>query len=359
MFKRISIIFFIAAFSLTGCSPAPKEASFSLDHDHFTVSSWQRDGSQIETVKGKLSLDQKPIEHASIQIGEKKKISTDQHGEFSFTVDKTAISERRITISSLDGAKIGGKVLTENQKKIIQTQTTIVSVDFPIKILKEQPDSNNPNQVVIDAQIQLEKGMKFQFPSFNSYTMHGIIKDAKGNPVKGAVVSTVRSTNRDVGEGFNQSKPSKEDGSYAMMYIPENDEETQLRINTGDIMYKLPANKFFHFPDGTSSEVDLILPEKGDIIDDKPPALVAKTYLGANYQGVLVGVQTDASVTIPDEAGNFKIKLKKEDWVNSPRFFETIWSGFSASELKPGDFAPANLKQSLKNEEPQNIRVSN
>jgi hypothetical protein len=360
MIKKTSIALLIAALWLSGCTKMPKEATILLDHDHFTVSAWKHDGSQVETIKGKLLLDQAPVENASIRIGEKKTLKTDKNGEFSFTVDTSAISEKNIKVNSLDNAKKDGIALNEKEKQLAQAQEKTVSVYFPIKVVKEEKDPNNAEFVIVDAQLGFDKDMKFPTPRFDSYVMKGIVKDSKGNPVRGAVVNTVRSATRDVGEGFNQSKPSGEDGSYTMLYLPESGEETQLRVTVGDIQYKLPQDKYFYFPEGTSSHIDITLPENSTIIDDKPPTLVAKTYPGANYKGVLIGivVHSEAQITIPDTEGHFQVKVKKDIWNDQIRFYETMWSGFSDVELKGGDVLPKNVIQLPKTEEPKDIAVS-
>jgi hypothetical protein len=360
MIKKTWIALLITASCMSGCTKTPKEATLLLDHDHFTVSAWKHDGSQVETIKGKLLLDQAPVENASIRLGEKKTLITDKNGEFSFTEDKSAISEKNIKVSSLANAKIDGIALNEEEKQLAQAQEKIVSTYFPIKVVKEEKDPNNAEFVMVDAQLEFDKDMKFPTPRFDSYVMKGTVTDSKGNPVKGAVVNTVRSATRDVGEGFNQSKPSGEDGTYTMLYLPESDEETQLRVTVDDIQYKLPQDKYFYFPEGTSTHVDITLPENGTIIDDKPPTLVAKTYPGANYKGVLIGIvdHAEAQITIPDTEGHFQVKVKKDLWNDQIRFYETIWSGFNDVELKGGDVVPASVIQLPKPEEPKHIAVS-
>jgi hypothetical protein len=131
-----------------------------------------------------------------------------------------------------------------------------------------------------------------------------------------------------------------------MYYWPE-DEETNLSVTIGARRYTLPEGKVFIMPEHTSVEIDITLPRKNTVIDDKPPSLVSQTSPGAMYTGVLVGLNVPKnvpySVTIPEKNGKFILTVSKKIWGQKPAFFETKLSKFVEGRLTWGDALPSTF----------------
>jgi hypothetical protein len=354
----MTITFLIIAL-LPGCKSASSShmsASIHLDQEALPIMGWKQDGSQTRTVQGTVLLNGSPVSDVELQIGDNRIAKTDDHGAFSLLIDQSNLSRTAIKIKSAGAAKVKGRVISTSEKNALLNQQTYINAAFPIKLTS--PPKASPDGKSVELQAKLITDIH-PFPTIrlDQYRITGIVLNAAGSPVQGAVVSIAR----DGGEGFAQSPPSDAKGYYAMPYLSDEDEDTDLRVSVGDKQYNLPPGRTYHFPGNTSVEVDITLPVQGTYLIDKEPYLDSKTTQGAQYQGIYAGLQvpdgTPYKLTVPLEDGSFTATLPKDVWDKHPAFYESKITAVSQDRINPGDPIPAGLIKPPKATEPQNIQT--
>jgi hypothetical protein len=341
-----------AAMLLAGCTnnnenaeQAPtttaEQVAIELDQSVFSIKQWNVDNSHLTPLVGRVMADGKPVIGIEVGTG-KRTITTDESGSFEMLVDRSIPQSIHLQISNAEQATIEGKVVGSSTQELLKAAVSRVDVYYPIQVTEVKADAEDPAMVEVHARAVLEEGNTFPKTTLDKYVIQGVVKDAKGNPVEGAMVSFIR----DNGEGFSRSEPSNADGEYRMYYFPEEDEDLILNVHVGDARYTLPENRVYRFPEGTSVNTDIILPETGKIITDQPPTLVSKPAKGALYWALVIGLSVDASVeytiSLPQEDGSFVLKIAKAEWDKSPTFFQTEMRQFSETEIKVGDVIPSS-----------------
>jgi hypothetical protein len=315
------------------------EAALKLAENNFAASGWKADNSHHKTVIGTLTVNGKAVVKAMLQISDKRKMETNEKGEFTLMVDTNMIEKAIIRVISLDEATIDGEKVDGKTKEELLTQKETLTVYHPISV--DKVETNIENSSLVNVYVKAETGKDDQFPKFGveKFSIAGSIKDSSGNAVEGATVNI----RRDGVEGFSMSNPSDKEGKFALYYIPEDDENHifYVHLPSKDVTYTLPQGKTFLFPGDHGVNIDITLPKEGTIIDDKPPTLVTTTAPGALFKGILIGVNVDEnvaySVSVPKRDGTFMVTLPKTEWEKSPTFFETLYRGFHLEEIKPGD----------------------
>jgi hypothetical protein len=351
------IAIIITACSLPACSISAKERviELGLDQSSFSIAPWKFDGSHMITAHGRLLIDGHPVAHAAVQVGDQRKLETNDNGTFDIQIDQSKPLKVPLRVTDVEQAALEGKAINKQLGQKLLGTSTEFNVYYPIEITQVQTSAQNPDMVEVHGRAQLRGDASFPTLLVDKYSIFGVVKDAAGNPVKNAIVNIRRSGV----EGYAKSEPSNNNGEYSLMYLPEADEDTHLLVHVGDTHYQLPANKVYHFPDDTSIETNIMLPKEGTIIDDKPPTLVSKTAPGAFYKGTLIGLKvndgSEYSLTIPMQDGSFSLKVPKKIWDQSPPFFETEMSRFSQKPISPGDFVPSTFIQKPGPSEPDHI----
>jgi protocatechuate 3,4-dioxygenase beta subunit len=96
--------------------------------------------------------------------------------------------------------------------KNLKKQVVNLDVYDSIKILKTEEKGAK-----IDVQAQLKSAGNNQYSSVkvDKYIAEGIVKDANGKPVSGAVVSMIENDP----EGWAKEKPTNEKGEYSLIFI--------------------------------------------------------------------------------------------------------------------------------------------
>ena len=331
------------------------EASLKLEATDITVSEWKYDSSHLESVKGKITVDGKPVENAEVQISDKRTMNTDQNGEFKVLISRNTLAEHRIYVANADEAKIDGKVVDKQTKKSLLSLEQNIVVNYPIEIEKVEENKDDSNLVDVYGKAILAEDQEFPNFTVSKYRISGTLKDAAGNPIEGATVNF----RRDGVEGFTMSNPSDKDGYYQMYYLPEDEENHYMNVLYKDVYYTLPDERAYLFPEDISINIDITLPEEGTFIKDEPPTLVSKTAKGALYVGTFIGVNIDENVkytlTIPKTDGTFKLTLPKEEWDKNPTFFETKQYIFLEDPKHAGDLVDSDFISDLKETDPNEI----
>lgn len=345
----------LASLVAAGCTQQAKEVEMKIEQTDFQVINWKQDGTHVQIVEGVILADDKPVQGVKMQMGEKRKLETNQDGKFRLTVDLNVLESSNLKVIGTKDATIEGKPVSDNvQKELQQLQEDIVTY-YPLEV--EEVVKNKDNQDLVDVTLsaQLAEGEKFPKFGVEKFKVGGTVKDSQGEPVVGATVNV----RRDGVEGFSMSEPSDKDGEFAMYYIPEDDENHYFYVHHEGITYTLPPRKTFLFPDDYGVNIDITLPEKGTIIDDKPPTLVTTTAQGALYKGILMGIdvgdEVNYQMSIPDRDGKVILTLPKVEWEKNPTFYQTLYRGFQMEEMKGGDVLSSDMIPKPKSSEPSGI----
>jgi hypothetical protein len=339
----------LASMLLAGCTrnngnaeQTPSEVTIEMDQSAIPVVTWKMDASHLLPVKGKVLSGGKPVSGVEVGVTGKRNMTTDENGSFEVLVDRSIPQSLPLQISSSEQATVEGKALESLTQEALLTAVSHIDVYYPIQVSEVIANPKNADQVEVHARAVVEEGFTFPQTTLDKYVIQGVVKDANGNPVKGAMVSFTR----DKGEGWSRSEPSNEKGEYKLYYFPEDDEDLYLSVHVGDVQYTLPEGRVYRFPDGTSVNTDITLPETGTIIVDKPPTLVSTPTKGELYWAQVIGLTVDPSVaytiSLPQEDGSFVLKIAKAEWDKSPKFFQTTMRRFSLTEIKRGDIIPSS-----------------
>jgi len=351
---RLFVLLFAAAMALlpaicsnANAQPESPQGRIELEQETFAAKSWQSDGSHLALAKGKLTFGERPVANALLQAGPQgRSIRTGEDGSFELFVDRSLVAYKLVKVMSVDGATIAGNTIRRDEADSILTASSAIRVYHPIEVTRVEPADSDAGRVKVHARFKIEAGDKISFFRIDKYRISGQVTDADGSPVKDAIVWI----DRDLGEGFAKSTPTDRNGNYEMYYWPE-EEETNLTVIVGTRRYALPEGKVINLPRHTSVDIRIRLPKTGEVIDDKPPALVCTTSAGATYTGLLAGLDvppgTTYSVTIPDRDGRFALTVPKDEWEKRPLFFETVLTKFVTQEkvLKAGDELPDGFVQ--------------
>ncbi|CAM3881090.1 carboxypeptidase-like regulatory domain-containing protein [Cohnella lubricantis] len=333
-----------------------RDIDFRLDRTKLPLRQWRSDGSHITTVTGRLLVGGKPVAGAILRSGTSRyDITTDQDGVFRWQVDQSQLSAADVRVFSLDRATIGGRPIRQDEAEQLLKSSAPLSVYYPIRVQEVREIEGGAGEVEVHARIVSAEGDTISFFQVDKYRIGGTVRDADGRPVRDAVVWI----DRDGGEGFGKSTPTDARGEYQIFYLPDQEEGTNLAVVVGAKRYTLPKNKVLHIPDDTSVKIHITLPKEGIVINDQPPALTCEKSPGMMYTGVLAGLNvppdTRYTVTIPDDEGNFVLKVAKEVWDRHPVFFEEKLTKFVEDrELEAGDSLPSSFLEPGAND-PKNI----
>jgi uncharacterized lipoprotein YehR (DUF1307 family) len=220
VWKKVSFLLFtlMLTLSLSACNnnSSGKKISLSLNESDFTFMNWQVDNSHTAHVVGKMATENQPIEGVKIQISDKRIMTTNEKGEFYFTVNRNILQKISLHVVNSDAVKINGKAVDSKTKKSILSTKKEIVVKYPIKIDKVRTNNQNKNLVNVYGHAIVEKGETYPNFTPDKYKVSGKVKDADGNPVQGATVNL----RRDGVEGFSMSTPSDKNGVYTMYYLP-------------------------------------------------------------------------------------------------------------------------------------------
>ncbi|RDW20026.1 hypothetical protein CWR48_06885 [Oceanobacillus arenosus] len=329
-----------------------QDVSLSLDKQNLSVTPWQYDHSQLEEVKGVLTADGKPVSDAEIQVDGKRVIKTDETGSFNFMIDRNNLANKIVQVVNVEDAKIGESELSDETKHALLSLSENITVNYPIEISSVKPSKEKEDLVVVEGKAILDENQEYPAFGTSKYSVHGTIVDSEGDPIEGATVNL----RRDGVEGFTVSPPSNEYGEYQMMYLPEDDEDHYLNVVYEGTTYHLPDNKVFQFPEDISVQVDIQLPNEGEVITDEPPYLVSKTAPGALYTGIMIGLHVDKgveySVTIPNRDGTFIMEVPKSVWDESPTFYQATFESFLLEGKESGDMVSSGFLPEPNEDEP-------
>ncbi|MCL6548351.1 MAG: carboxypeptidase-like regulatory domain-containing protein [Alicyclobacillus sp.] len=308
--------------------------SFHLSRTQLPVEPWGAPDGQLYTVRGRLEVNGRPVSGVTLScLNQTCRTAAD--GSFAVQVPTGGPARVEVRVRSTSGSTVGGQALSPHLAQLLQRAEGDILVAFPILLWDHGTVSKDGRSVTVRGKLQVPAAISLAY-QLDKYALQGRVYNAAGKPVRGAVVSLTS----DGGEGWAKSAPTGADGFYRFKFMPDSDSDVQFRLTVGHTEYVLPPSKVFHFPDGTSSEVDVTLPKTGRVIVDRPPTLVAHTVGGAYYQGVAVGLMSSRGVcypaTVPRADGSFTVTLPRSVWQRGAKWYETIVDAYFARPVRPG-----------------------
>jgi hypothetical protein len=355
----MSLCLLLSIAFIAGCTDRQEDVDLNtkfaiqLEHTELSVLGWKMDNSHVASLKGKVVMGDQPVIGVELKLAGKRSVVTNEDGSFEYLIDRSLPQMLAINVISADHTKIAGKPVKEQDKQDLLAATATVKIYYPIQIMNVKQAGDHPELVEVQARALPEKNQDFPITALIQYAIKGTVKSADGTPVKGATVSF----SRDNGEGWGRSEPSNEKGAYILYYAPEPEEDLNLNVHVGLTKYTLPENRVYHFPEDTSVQTDITLPEDGTVILDKPPTLVSRPVKGGVNWSLMIGVDTkeNYTVTLPQKDGSFTLTLPKKVWDQSPSFFQTRVTRFLDDPVKAGDALPSSLIPTAQPNDPTGI----
>lgn len=324
-----------------------------------SVKPWNSDTSNQAPVQGHVTLSGKPVEGVVLSIGGwVDPRPTDAHGAFTYLADTSAAERHVATVVGVAHATVGGHPLSAAQRSALLGRTGGISVAYPVTGVSAHASGGD---VVVTGKLGDSGGNAPPPVVLYSYELRGVVTNASGQPVAGAVVTT-RTNDR---QYWTQSRPSGANGHYASFLVAadqEGDSPVPMTVGVavGNTSYAEPFGDFVNFAHLKSATLNIQLPSGTSL----PKASINPTAVaGAIYQGIVVGVVAGrggiirpVSESWPDNGGHFRIVLPSSAKGKTVTFWESQAQFFTASNAKPGGALDLSIyPTSLPTDAPQNI----
>ncbi len=211
------------------------------------------------------------------------------------------------------------------------------SVYYPLTGLHASVLKNG--NVLVQGRAASVEGAPPPLVSLYTYRLTGVITDSTGKPVQGAVVVT-RTQDRDF---WTYSTTSDAQGRYTSFFAASDESGANpvtlsVQVAVGDSIYGLPTGVNVNFTALKSATMNAQLPASGTGL----PAPTSTSYVGAVYEGLLVGVSgakgvvKPVSAHWPDAHGNFSLVLPASMRGKTVRFWENYRQLFQTFPATPG-----------------------
>ncbi len=303
------------------------------------VRAWLPSGNNTETATGRLLVGGKPVSGARISVDRfVLPRATGADGRFRAEVDVTLVRRHIIRVADLSRARVGGRALTASERAAARAATGGFAVAYRIDQLKATGGRNG--NVVVTGRIATRGGFAPAGVSLFTYRLSGRITGADGRPVAGATVVT-RTVDRDF---WTFSEPSDANGNYTSFFAASDKSQDDpvplsVQVALGPVSYSsglIPTVKFKRL---RSARMDVQLPARvGAVL----PLPTANSYVGAVYQGLLVGASAGGRVVKPvaaqwpDAKGRFRLVLPRSARGKTVRLWQSSFQAFSTFPAKPG-----------------------
>ena len=343
--RPVALLSLVAAVALLcacgdgSATPAPGQgaaAAFDLPEE-FELREWSADEEPLVSAEGVLTLDDEPVAGARIEVGDYRLwATTDEDGRFEYPLDITLPRRYAVSVADVESATVDGEALSAEQQTALSDARGSITVAHRLDELEASGDTEAG--IVVSGRVTLG-GEPVQPVALSAYELTGKVTDDRGRPVKDAIVST-RTTDRDF---WTFSDASDSSGRYRSNFaasdrIGSNPVPITVHVAVGDRAYAFLPEETVLFERLRSARMDIRLPPEGF-----PPTLPQpRSYPGATYEGVLVGVTVDGRVvrplraTWPDEQGRFELVLPDALATRSV----SLWAGelelFSRRPARPG-----------------------
>jgi alcohol dehydrogenase (cytochrome c) len=299
---------------------------------------WDANSSNEEDATGRLLLGRTPVAGARISVdGYVLPAPTRADGAFNYPVDITIVRRHMARVADASRATANGKPLTAAEQQALRAVSTGISVGYALDGLKARVQ--NDGTVLITGHAADTTGAPPPGVALYTYQLAGIITDAGGKPVHGAIVVT-RTQDRNF---WTFSSPSDAAGHYSSFFAA-GDQTTDdpfpvtVQVGLGDTTYAFPFNVNVNFARTKSAQMNLTLPTSGGTFALPTPT----SYRGAIYEGLVVGTSTSAGVVRPvsahwiDSHGNFSMVLPRSTRGKRVSLWEGDRLAFSAAPAVRG-----------------------
>lgn len=305
-----------------------------------TIRLWKATEDPNTTVTGTLLLNGQPVSGALVRIDRwVNDTPTDKNGTFTYPLDETVPARHQVAVADSSNAKVDGKSLSDDQKKALKRRILgSIDVGYGVQDIKTAKQSDGT--ILVSGRLAYADGKTPPQPvTIYTYQLSGTVTDSDGHPVVGAVVST-RTLDRSF---WTISARTDTNGHYTSLFTasaeqPGNPVPFDIRIARGDELWEFPAGEQVTFRRLQSATMDIQLPPVGYAISIP----VAKSYPGAIYEGLVVGVDVSGQVIKPVKAtwatkdGAFTLVLPASAAGKAVTFWERSQRVFLTSEAKPG-----------------------
>jgi hypothetical protein len=313
-----------------------------------TVRPWLADSSNVVTVTGRVLWNGRPVAGARVAAdGYHVPGATAKDGSFHFDTDVTVAARRAVRVTSLTGARIGGKPLSAGQQSAVLAAHGGISVGYALAGLRAHVAGG---KVVVTGQVVSSTRHAPPTVRLLTYQLAGTITDASGKPVKGAVVIT-RTQDRDF---WTHSAASDANGHYTSFFAASDESDANpvplaVGVALGNVSYGGTLGTNANFARLKSATMNIQL-GAGTAYTVQPPT----SFAGAVYSGLVVGVTAGGKVvkpvseSWPTARGAFSMTLPASARGRTLTFWENqrqAFSHFAARAGGPIDLAswPAQL----------------
>lgn len=304
----------------------------------FVVKEWRVDSENVNDARGCVYLDGKPVEGARVRV-DTYTVPTPSaaDGSFVYPVDATLAERHVVVVADADDATVDGAAVDQAGRTELLSAQAGLTVSFKLNGVEARRTSDG---ILVSGRASYGDATETPPPPvvLFSYQLSGVVRDANGKPVGGAVVST-RSIDRDF---WTVSDESALDGSYSSIYYPSGESDPvgfTVRIAVGDEVFEFLPDELVFFKRLRSARMDVDLPPPGFPLGIPP----VQTYDGAIYEGLLIGVADGDNPIKPlsarwlDLQGRFELLLPSSAAGKSVTLWESSLYAFSTSEAKPGE----------------------
>jgi alcohol dehydrogenase (cytochrome c) len=302
------------------------------------VRGWTANSSNTQSATGRVVLGSTPVAGLQIRVdGYLLPAKTAKDGSFGYPADITVARRHVVTIVSTSGARVAGRPLSAAEAKALLGMQAGFTVYYAVGDVHTKVQKNGT--VLVQGHVASAEGVAPPKVSLYTYRLTGTITDSAGKPVQGAVVVT-RTQDRDF---WTYSTASDAQGRYTSFFAASDESGANpvllsVQVADGDNIYGLPTGVNVPFAALKSSTMDVQLPASGTGL----PGLKSSSYVGAVYEGMLVGVSgprgviRPVSARWPDASGNFSLVLPAAARGKTVRFWENYRQLFQTFPAVPG-----------------------
>jgi hypothetical protein len=299
----------------------------------FAIHTWQGDARDVENARGRLTLGGRPVAGAALSVAGYA-LTTNAQGRFVYPLDRTVIGRYPIRVVDASHARVQGRPLSGSERQGVAQAHGAITVAYRIGGLSVRTQQNG--SVLVRGRLSFANGSPPPKVVLYGYRLYGHVRDARGRPVAGAIVST-RSQDA---EQSTFSAPTAAGGAYTAFYNPVGTEPVSLSVAVGDRTWQLPG--LLHLRHFGSTRLDIALPASGSTLARPSPIPTS----GAVYDGTLIGAEVDGrpvrplSARWPGANGAFQLVLPRSARGQHLTFFEAQAFYLAPLGTSPGGRVP-------------------
>ncbi len=303
------------------------------------VRAWLPSGDNTRPARGRLLVGGRPVSGARISVDRYVlPRATAADGAFTAPVDVTVARRHLVRVVDVSRARVGGRALSAAERAAARAVTGGFTVAYPVGDLRAT--AGRSGSVVVTGRIATRGGFAPAGVSLFTYRLSGRITGADGRPVAGATVVT-RTVDRDF---WTFSEPSDASGNYTSFFAASDKSQADpvplsVQVALGPVSYSSGLVATVPFKRLRSARLDIQLPARvGGVL----PLPTSSSYVGAVYQGLLVGASIGGRVVKPlaaqwpDARGRFRLVLPASARGKTVSLWQSSFQAFSTFPARPG-----------------------